>query len=165
MNARTVTSIVFILTALTSCGQGKYGISKTHAFYTERIAGTVMVDGEGRQLPARRDTTYTIYVETNNTNIKWLKAWIKGQSFTVQAKSMGSDRVEAGVEKYGERKFVLKPAAGHQLWLLQLQSDNVSSKSPSGIKSGEIIVQGRSGKKTFTFKISPMVELEGLPSV
>ena len=164
MNARTIICIAPVLMTLASCGQSKNVVRKTYAFYTEHLPGTIMKDDEGRPVNPPRDTIYTVYVETGTTDIKWLEAWTNGQSFSIIATPMAGNQ-EVGTTKWSDKKIIVKPSAGNKLWLLQLQKAEVSSKAPAAMKSGEIILRGRTGKKTFTQKISPPVELAGIPSV
>jgi hypothetical protein len=164
MNARTIICAALVLTTLASCGQSKNIVRKTHAFYTEHLPGTIMKDDEGRPVNPRRDTIYTVYVETGNTVIKWLEAWTNGQSFTIIATPVAGKQ-EVGTTTSGDKKITVEPAAGNKLWLLQLQKAEVSSKAPAAMKSGEIILRGKTGKKTFTQKIGPPVELAAIPSV
>lgn len=166
MKGMTIVFAAFILAGLTSCAQSKNGIKKAHGFYAEHIPGNIMADNEVRPAQSHNDTVYLVYIETSNASIKWLKAWSGTQSFSIQATDLTDNhQVEVGVNKSTEKKIELKPSPGNRLWLLQLTNDDVLSKAPQKVTHGELIIQGRLGKKVFTQKISPLIEIESIPSV
>ena len=164
MNVRAVIFVLLSSISLSSCGQTKHGIRKIYAFRSEHLPGMARVDNEGRVINPRPDIVYTIYIEATSGDLTWSRAWKDGQSYNVVPIQLEGEQ-EVGVAKSTNEKILLRPAKGNKLWQLQLQRSDEPAAAPVEAKNGEIILQGKKGKKTFIQKVSPVVELEAIPSV
>ena len=158
-------SLFLLLISMDSCAQSKYGIRKTDAFFTERLPGNIPVDENGRSLYHGPDTINTVYLETRGASIKWIAAWKDGRSFSIITLAIKNTPFEVGINKITNKKILLKPSPGNKLWLLELQKTETSSKPPVKMKTGGIILQGRSGGKIFIQRIGSQTELTSIPSV
>jgi hypothetical protein len=165
MYYRIFTGACLLLITIVSGAQSNYGIRRTDAFFTEHLPGNIPVDEQGHSLYHGPDTINTVYVETKGTPAKWIAAWKNGSSFSVIVTAITEIPYEVGVDKYNNQKVVLQPAKGNKLWLLQFEKKEIPLKPPVKMKAGEIILQGRSGKRTFIQRISSQIELAAIPSV
>ena len=164
MNYRFFFLVCFSFLGIGSIAQSPYGIRRVDAFFTERMPGIIRADDNDKEVPFRPDTITTIYIEFSGTPVKWITAWKDGRTYSIMATAINERPVDIGVNKHTNAKIVLRPAGRNSLWLLHL-SGTVVTKPPVKPRPGEIILLGRQGKKTITYRIGSQVELESIPSV
>jgi hypothetical protein len=154
---------LFYISFVTSA-QSTNGIRRADAFFVERMPGNIRADESGKEVVLKPDTIHSIYLESGGSLIKWTSAWKDGQRYSITSLAMNDTPVEIGISKSTNEKIILKPGGRNKLWLLQL-TKTTASKLPVKAKKGEIILQGRAGKKTIIHRISRETELEPIPSV
>ena len=157
--------VLFSVIGAASCAQTKYGIRKADAFFSEHLPGNIRADSDGNPVYQPPDTIYTIYLETYGDSIKWIAAWRNGQSFSVIATIVTGLPPEIGKNKQTKEKIVLMSEKGDELWLLQLNKSESSTKPPVSAAEGAIILKGKSGNKTIIHVLNSQTELTIPPSV
>lgn len=165
IRAKNIFFSFLIICSLTGCAQGKYGIMKIDAFWTEHIPGTIPVDANGQSLYNGPDTLYSIYLETNGRKVEWDKAWKNGKAYSIVTTLITTYPHDAGFEKATGKKNILIPAKGNQLWVLHLAPIDQKTTVPAYLKTGQMIIQGKYGSKIITQIIKKETELSTLPSV
>ena len=130
--------------------------------YYERLPGNIAVDPEGRELPFKRDTIYSVYAETTVNPDSWDQIVIKGSLYNITGEpQLLPDSVVVSDKKNHENLFPIR-TSGSSLWKLNLEratlpeSHHVTSDS-SYLK---LTIRGRS----ITKKIEKIAEFEGLPT-
>ena len=72
---------------LAGCAQSKKATMETVktviVTYYERLPGNIAVDPEGRELPFKRDTIYSVYAETTVNPDSWDQIVIKGSLYNI----------------------------------------------------------------------------------
>ena len=152
--------LIMLASQLIACAQQKPIIRDARAFFFERTPGNVPVDPRTGEAIVRRDTIITVYVETTATDIRWDTARHNGEVWLIDAWLVNASQWEAGTTRANE-KIILKPAAGHVLWRLNLKRPDAASAG--GL--GDIFLEATYEGRRITRKISSMVELNGIPSV
>jgi hypothetical protein len=154
----------FVLIAISSCAQSKYGIKKITAFYALRAPGNIAVDEKGNELYSGPDTIHTIYIEVSGKNtVKWEDAWKNNNYYTLIGTKITQAIFEAGMDK-NNNKVILKPATGNTLWQLSLSPSEIKMTKPAKAFQDEIILLGKYNGKKIIQKISKLTELVLPPS-
>lgn len=140
-----------------SCAQTKIPVVKADAFYTIPVPGTIAVDENGQPRNNKRDTVFSIFAETKETNINWEKAWTNGHSYSLTSVNKTNSKIEIG--EGATKKITLTPQSGNTIWQLELSNDQKNEKPPQRLSAMEILLKGQWKNKSFFYKIKSAKEL------
>ncbi len=138
----------------------------THAFFIEVMPGNIPVDENGKELAGSRSHIYyTIYIETNEKEIKWEKATSDGGTFTINGSLVTEPQIEAGRDLLNQSPVIIKKSTGKFLW--QLSLDPVANdKRPNQRPTNKgFILSGSVNGKVFKKATPVPVQLFTHPSV
>lgn len=149
----------FLFGHLVSCSQTNKTIVKAQAFFTVPMPGTIPVDDEGKTIPLKRDTLYTVIAEVHGKAPQWIAAWIGTRCFTIMVSPVQDREVVAGKRFSDEAPVVVRSAARNSLWELQLTPADAKTKPALTMKQGEALLVGKLSGKPVYYKISVLTEL------
>lgn len=154
------TALLFLLTiSIMACGQINKTIIKANAYYTIPTPGTIMVDGQGKQMPPPRNKVYTVYLEIKGQAPQWTRAWVDGKSFTLTEVPVSTGLLEVGKRYADEKKIVLKASKQNTLLQIELSPDEKPQPAPQKVGGNELFISGKLNGKPFYYKISGITEL------
>ncbi len=140
-----------------SCAQTKTGIIKAHAYMQLNIPGTIPV-GDEHKGP---DTLYRVYIESRaDKNFIWSAAYIGNNAFNIISYKAVPPVTVGNLTSTGEAA-VITTKKGNILWQLNLEktsSKTQYSKNNTTVK--EVILKMKSRKKSYFYKIKPILELQ-----
>ncbi len=153
----------YLLLALSSCAQGKYGIKKIQAFHRQHMPGTIRATTESEPALPVADTIHIIYIETKGPTATWEWAWWRNRSYSISASLVPGNKINAGNDLNGN-PVTISAGKGNQLWMLQLSHTTESVRPVSSKKKDEILLQGKFGAKVVTQVIKSSKQLQLIPS-
>ena len=131
---------------------------KGYAYSILTLPGTVRVDENGNQLPARVNKQRFIYFTTNCKTVPTINTVSYGSTIVRADAQPAAEPFLSASKINEEKKILIKPAKGYYLWKI-----NVVGKDGKSIpdKNSLITVKGAIGSKPFTIKIKEETELQG----
>lgn len=106
---------------LCSCTNTQKVIKQTHAFFVTLYPGIVAVDENGKEMPSKSQTKYSVYAVTGSDKVKWDTAWINGIIYMISAEKINPSPVfEVGINKQTGSKISITTRENEQLYLLHL---------------------------------------------
>jgi hypothetical protein len=145
------------------------GIKRSYAFISLHQPGSIMVRPDGMPVHAGPDTLLTVYLEIpvtfDTSAVVWKNAWMNGVSYSFQLFELMETPLEAGTLKGSRKKVVLTAAKDYGWWRLVLAPAERKSTPAKGAKPGQIILEGKQGRKKILLDINSLAELESIPSV
>ena len=142
---------------LSVCGQTNKQLVRAQGYFTVPTRGTIAVDDNGRPLDPGRDSVFVLIVETKSNAIKWERAWKDGRSFSLLVSKI-SGKETLGRSRAGEN-IEMAPGKGNTLWKIELADDAQKRKAPERMAHHDILVQAKSGNKSFFISIKSITEL------
>jgi hypothetical protein len=156
--------LLFGCLSLYSCTQPKAIIKQVHAYYTERIPGTVQADENGNAIRSKADTVIVVYVEATTKFISWNAAWKNNQAYKIVPHLFDTVSCEAGFKKGTAEKVFITADPQHFLFQLYLQPVELFQNPPKPVDVNQILLRAKYKGKTFLKKTGELTELETYPS-
>ena len=140
----------------------RYGILKSHAYVRNGIAGAVQADDNGIPKNSGVNREYLLFVETPADAVlpEWQSAFVNGDPYTVKAIDVSNNTLDLGTLKGGGKPVVIKKSAQNKIWQLMIRpsSEQVSKAEKDG--GSPILLNGLWKKKSFTYKMPRLQELD-----
>lgn len=131
------------LIAVSSCAQQRKAVVKAYAFYMVPTPGTIPVDENGQPLEYKIDTVFSVFVETRNADMQWLRAWKKNASFALSSSRIKSGSIVVGASRPENKEIRLRAKEGHTLWQLHLSAEQKTVSAPQSLKGQDLLLQGK----------------------
>ena len=155
--------LVLILLGVAACAQEKYGIKNVQLFSRVHMPGNIPVNEKGEPLMGP-DTAYSIVVETTGKPVQWKTAYTKNRVYTIVPSLVSKWPYDAGTNDATGQRILLSPAKGNQLWLLELTpAEAGSTRRPTIASPDMMLLQGKTGNKTFTHTIQQPINIRMMP--
>lgn len=156
----------FLFLALIGCAATaqSYKIFSLYAYSRQFIPGNIPVDEEPDDKPVKHTFIYTVYIETNSSQLPQITAaWIDKISYDATPFAIPENKVVAGKDQKNGKSVTLRPVKGRWLYKVEFQPPNTARKLPAGYQNtalGKILLQMRVNNKTEYMLTRPIVMLE-----
>ncbi|MER3463681.1 MAG: hypothetical protein C4329_03940 [Chitinophagaceae bacterium] len=133
-------------------------IKRGYAFYKPINYGAQMRDLDGKPVN-RKDTSYFLYLETKaGAKPEIHSVLFEGKLFTAGVFPVQGSKVEVG-KLMNDQKVWITKQSGNSMWLVELHPAEGVVKHKGSSKN--ITVVGTINKKTFQFKLTKAIALQG----
>ena len=164
---KTILIVTFLLAAfITGFAQIKSSIQKAYAFVAITLPGNIIADEQGNAMKPPLNISRFIYIETKGKIKPSIECVIYGsESCKVEISAVSDLPENLLINKNGNKKIFLKPAAGNTLWRLDpiFPEGKKVNGEPSLYK--KIILKEKKNGKKLKFTIDNEIELEAPASV
>ena len=159
-----ITGFLFLALAGCAATAQSYKIYNLYAYGRQFIPGNIPVEEGADDKPARHTFIYTVYIETNSSQLPQITAaWIDKVSHHATPFAIPDNTVVAGKDQKNGRPVTIRPAKGRWLYKVEFHPPDTARKLPAGYQNtsvGKILLQMRVNKKTEYMLTRPIAMLE-----
>jgi hypothetical protein len=139
-----------------SFGQNAERIQRAYAFFTSSTPGMIRVDENGNPVKPDPIIERFIYIECPGTKTPVITTVLYNKTaYTPGIARVDEMNVHVGKKNENGQEIVLTPKKGDRFWKLTLEDPN--GRVPAD--AGNIIIQGKTGGKTYKFYVYKEIQL------